>query len=625
MSLLEINKNTALNTRFSINDPLLNNNKQRKNSNINSTIQQIFKKTRVNLLLSGEEKLMNYIKEDINSNLINVKKPSLLYNYLITIPNFRQYIKINNFESQTIINSFLSARYVKLKKNFKLFNQGDKTDFFYLVLSGCIGFLYNSNSLRSNKPREVNSIKAGTYFGEWGFIFKIPRTVSAYAKEDTLLLKFDKECFKSYYQDKIINSENVRKKFVLTHINTLKKLGISSFNQYYREIKKIYLLQGTTIFESGEKANCFYLIYMGNCCIKHGLNILVIKDAGDFIGVESLYQDEYETSIYTYSEETVLLKFTINTFTNDILDNLRKEFMKYYENQKKLLELWEKNHEIYKNKYKMNFFNSIQNMKSNKIKNNKILNELSLEELETKNNKEIRQKIKPKYISPKTFKINFNSSNINKNKSESIGFLTPKMDLKLKSPKDTKKSYIFNKLSEIQNQNIKINLDRSNINKSKYLLTKRFFSLKNKNQLKKKQKLNYSSFVEEEKEILPAYKKINMDNHFSSQNFKLRTKKINSALIRYQLKNNCNKKKKQQINLNKNYISTEKIEKIMKQLSDDFFKIEKKPKTKNKNNSYFKENNNKISNDDINVNNNIPLMIIRNYSFINGSQNKFFQ
>ena len=624
MSLLEISKNTALNTRFSINDPLLNNNKQRKNSNINSTIQQIFKKTRVNLLLSGEEKLMNYIKEDINSNLINVKKPSLLYNYLITIPNFRQYIKINNFESQTIINSFLSARYVKLKKNFKLFNQGDKTDFFYLVLSGCIGFLYNSNSLRSNKPREVNSIKAGTYFGEWGFIFKIPRTVSAYAKEDTLLLKFDKECFKSYYQDKIINSENVRKKFVLTHINTLKKLGISSFNQYYREIKKIYLLQGTTIFESGEKANCFYLIYMGNCCIKNGLNILVIKDAGDFIGVESLYQDEYETSIYTYSEETVLLKFTINTFTNDILDNLRKEFMKYYENQKKLLELWEKNHEKYKNKYKMNFFNSIQNMKSNKIKNNKILNELSLEELETKNNKEIRQKIKPKYISPTNFKINFNSSNINKNKSESIGMLTPKMDLKLKSPKDTKKSYIINKLSEIQNQNIKINLDRSNINKSKYLLTKRFFSLKNKNQLKKKQKLNYSSFVEEEKEILPAYKKINMDNHFSSQNFKLRTKKINSALIRYQLKNNCNKKKKQQINLNKNYISTEKIEKIMKQLSDDFFKIEKKPKQKNKNNSYFKENN-KISNDDINVNNNIPLMIIRNYSFINGSQNKFFQ
>ena len=138
------------------------------------------------------------------------------------------------------------------------------------------------------------------------------------------------------------------------------------------------------------------------------------------------------------------------------------------------------------------------------------------------------------------------------------------------------------------------------------------------------QKLHYTSFVEEEKEILPAYKKINMDNHFSSQNFKLKTKKINSALIRYQLKNNCNKKKKQQINLNKNYISTEKIEKIMKQLSDDFFKIEKKPKQKNKNNSYFKENN-KISNDDININNNIPLMIIRNYSFINGSQNKFFQ
>ena len=74
---------------------------------------------------------------------------------------------------------------------------------------------------------------------------------------------------------------------------------------------------------------------MGNCCIKNGLNILVIKDAGDFIGVESLYQDEYETSIYTYSEETVLLKFTINNFTNDILDNLRKEFMKKMKKKRK--------------------------------------------------------------------------------------------------------------------------------------------------------------------------------------------------------------------------------------------------------------------------------------------------
>ena len=40
MSLLEINKNTALNTRFSINDPLLNNNKQRKNTIIFKICQE---------------------------------------------------------------------------------------------------------------------------------------------------------------------------------------------------------------------------------------------------------------------------------------------------------------------------------------------------------------------------------------------------------------------------------------------------------------------------------------------------------------------------------------------------------------------------------------------------------
>ena len=325
MSNIDSNNNTII-----FNSGLLNQNQiqnQNKESNkenqTQSPLNQLFNKNQVYLLFSKDEKLLKSIKEDIESNLIAVKNPSSLYNYLTTLYNFKQYIILNNFESRTIMDSFRLAKYVILKKNFKLFNQGDKTDSFYLVLSGSIGFSLKSTSLKPNITKEINSIKSGTYFGEYGFIFRINRTVSAYAKENTLLLKFDKKCFKEFYLNNIVGSENTCKKFLVNHINTMKELGTNAFNQNFREIKKIYCPQGTPVFLSGEKADSFYLIFKGSCSIKKGLNNLIIKDEGDLIGIESLFKDKYETTIYTNSEDVVLLKFVIKAFNNRIINQFK--------------------------------------------------------------------------------------------------------------------------------------------------------------------------------------------------------------------------------------------------------------------------------------------------------------
>ena len=201
-----------------------------KSKGIKSSMKYMFKKKRVNLYFSNEEKLFNSLKADVESNLVTVKNPNSLYNYLINIPNFKQYIKLYNFDSKTIIDSFKLGNYVKLKKNFRLFNQGDKTDYFYLVIYGCIGFFLNFKSIKSSAPKEVNTIKDGTYFDEWEYMNNKNRTVSAYAKEDTLLLKFDKNCFKVFYQENILNTENKCKKFVINHIMTMKKLSSLAFN-----------------------------------------------------------------------------------------------------------------------------------------------------------------------------------------------------------------------------------------------------------------------------------------------------------------------------------------------------------------------------------------------------------
>ena len=177
---------------------------------------------------------------------------------------------------------------------------------------------------------------------------------------------------------------------------------------------------------------------------------------------------------------------------------------------------------------------------------------------------------------------------------------------------DIKNVYIFNQISKSPSNKMTIKLNVKD--KIKNIQSQRFKSFREKYKLKLRQKHNYSYFMEDMDEALPAYKKINMDNHFSSQNFKLKRKKINSAIVKNKLKINSTKDKKQPKNANikNNYITSEKFEKAMKILTDNFSKTEKKSKQEYISNLI--ENSKNINE---NINSDKPIMIIRNYSFVN--------
>lgn len=288
-----------------------------------------------------------------------------------------------------------------------------------------------------------------------------------------------------------------------------------------------------------------------------------------------------------------------------------------------MIELWEENYKNYKNKYKLNFFNLLQNYKTNKINNSRIMNKIKLSEISGDMNK-IKEE---NYSSLRKINYKFRPSKISLklNRSESMKFFKPKLNIKPNMIQDIKNAYIFDKISNSQNHDIsnKINKNKNNGNKNLKFFTQRINSAKTKYRLKfKKNKKNYSYFAEEEeKNIIPAYKKINLDNHFSFQNFKLKKKRINSAIYKYKTNINDNKRAKDKININfnKKYISYEKFEKTMKILTDNLFKSEKKEKEKKQNISNIIENEKSHNMN----NNNMPIMIIRNYSMFNDSQ-KFF-
>jgi|SRR5690554_709289 len=71
------------------------------------------------------------------------------------------------------------------KKNFRVFREGEIDATFYLVLSGKV------NIVQTKKNRILGTVGAGDFLGEGAFITQGPRSASAVAEEDALLLRLD--------------------------------------------------------------------------------------------------------------------------------------------------------------------------------------------------------------------------------------------------------------------------------------------------------------------------------------------------------------------------------------------------------------------------------------------------
>lgn len=610
--------------------------------NLEMSIKQALKRKRISIVKPKEDQILDLVKDEIDGGLKTVENPKLLLYFLLNTPVFKQYIYIHNFSSEILMNSFRFGKYIKLEKDTILFKQGDKTDYFYLILSGCIGFIlttYDDNILKKNPySREVNSIRVGSFFGEWAFIYKINRTVSAYAKEDTLLLGFDKFAFKMFFQENIILSENNSKKFVLRHIKTFRELNETAFNSYYREVKKIYCIPGKEIFIEGNDANSFYLVYMGSCVVKKGLTNLIIKDPGDFIGIESLFKDKYETSIYPYTDGTVLFKFLLNSFTDNIIINLKSEFETYYKKQKEIIKSFSENYNKYKDKYKMNFINLLENIKKNKLNNHKQIKNISIDEIRSNYNMIKKKHYSSPYRSSKYCNlVNINSYKLDTNRID----LSNKILMKYKNlfeeellfkdfkssnetPKnftkiDTKKVNTGIKLHNSKSRNNKINLNINDIyNKNNFKKIRPYSSLSSKkfcnNNFRKK---NFKFFYEETKDNNSHLKRKKRDNHFSSQNFKINKKrkdlsKIKNKMVKNKSINNMAEKKYFQpiyLSNNKNYFELIKKKDNINSFRNNYSQSERKCK------KYKNDETQKNFEQTNESNYEIPLIIIRNVSF----------
>ncbi len=84
-----------------------------------------------------------------------------------------------------------SSKFIQVKKGQFIFLQDDPCEKAYLVRSGCVSILLES---QDGRKLVINEMRVGDFFGEVGLLTSHPRSSSAIARTDSELLVIPRAC-----------------------------------------------------------------------------------------------------------------------------------------------------------------------------------------------------------------------------------------------------------------------------------------------------------------------------------------------------------------------------------------------------------------------------------------------
>jgi diguanylate cyclase (GGDEF)-like protein len=98
----------------------------------------------------------------------------------------------NSFSVKELNTVYECLKVLEIKKDEKLFTEGDEGDEFFIVKSGIIA---SSIKCQDGSQREIAVFRPKDFFGEMSIFENAPRSATCYSKEDSLLYKFQKSDF----------------------------------------------------------------------------------------------------------------------------------------------------------------------------------------------------------------------------------------------------------------------------------------------------------------------------------------------------------------------------------------------------------------------------------------------
>lgn len=236
------------------------------------------------------------------------------------------FTKYHNIDQQSIIKA---AEYLELKfcdKGSYLFHEGDKSHYFYGIISGRISMRHNveivskkekkddkktvkikklnvKNGIKNLLKKTIASINEGNKgkkknikqnllkvikeeeneeerekrtvieeelfskgegycFGEFGLMYNIPRTSSCYCTDSTYFFALNEEHFKNTLMKAITKSEVDKRIFLRDNLFPFDNLSPENLDTLYKNIIPLQYTNNALIYKEKEKAESIYIVYM---------------------------------------------------------------------------------------------------------------------------------------------------------------------------------------------------------------------------------------------------------------------------------------------------------------------------------------------------------------------------
>ena len=240
--------------------------------------------------------------------------------------SFKKFIHFNRIDDASL---HLIANYSEIKhydKGSVIFNQGDKPDNFYCVVSGKVSIRKDSD----NEQHEITQLQCGDYFGDWGLLDNAKRTASACVAEKCVLMVMGPKHFQNSIYKCMKREEVIRRTFIKKTFTPLQH--VYNFNEFYKMMTRVIVPKNKLIYEEGMDAEFIYLIYDGyGKVVKKEIsdyNAVLLAEKGDFVGLESIMNVQtsdnecsagndmckykYKNTLYSGGEFNVFFKISVS-------------------------------------------------------------------------------------------------------------------------------------------------------------------------------------------------------------------------------------------------------------------------------------------------------------------------
>ena len=454
------------------------------------------KKILIDVVKSTEENLEKILKKDISSNLKHISHKKIIYDLLIKLVKFKEFVLLYNI-SKELIYEILSIGTLKLfNKDDIIYNKNNYPEYFYFVLSGKVSF-QNSN----------DEFFPGDFFGDKYLKFNKKYRLTSYSsKDNTILLLISKEFYSLNLKNNLLKGNDKIRTILLKSFKIFRMIEVKTLAKYYKKMIKLFPSSEEIIISNKEIANAIFLIYEGRCILSIGKKgDLINLERGDIFGNESLNnvdregrigKNNYNYNIINKSPSSIIFKFLIKDLSRYIINGMKAYLSPYFLKREEITKnLREKKNSIQHNlKKKYDLFKRPINQKeiidkycfnkniitSDKVKKsfNNVLLELRLNRKDENFKKKLipnishfiskKALLKQKYFESKRNKTTYLKSKANNKEI----YKNMKLNHNLPSKREIRKMIWFSDLENFnKNNNNKIINTTSNYNYSSKLLT----------------------------------------------------------------------------------------------------------------------------------------------------------